>query len=79
MAIISASVALYSSYYHGEVTPDRERSDASTLEAIEKLSSQINIEIRGDCLIIHNLMDKIHNANLSSISRFRSISESSGQ
>ena len=79
MAIISASVSLFSGYYHSEIVPDKSQSSLELLSAIEALTSKINVEIRGDCSVIHLLMDKLNDANVSAISTFRSIRESSGQ
>lgn len=73
MAIVSCAVSMYSGYYHSEIVPDRDRSDDGLLSSIEALTSKINVEIRGDCSVLHRLMDKLNDANLSAISKFRTL------
>jgi hypothetical protein len=79
MAIVSCAVAMFDSYYHSVLVPDRDKTDEALLHSIESLTSKINVEIRGDCSVIHRLVEKINDANLSAISKFRAIRPDSRQ
>jgi hypothetical protein len=66
LAILSAGLGLYAEYYDGAL--QRPQNPSQELQDIDNLISKINVVSLGDVTIIHNLIQKLSDANLSSLS-----------